>query len=106
MGMKLMSWWGPKTLDPLSNFEGQKASPMLESCEVATDSKTQWKQMGEEGKKVAVQEEMRRMHHLPVNSSYATHRIRVLNKILQLMSIQRSASQEEELELLFAGLSL
>ncbi|XP_074290646.1 uncharacterized protein LOC141617357 [Silene latifolia] len=79
---------------------------MPESCEVATNSRSQWKQMGEEGKKVTVQEEMRRMHQLPVNSSYATHRIRVLNKILQLMSIQRSASQEEELELLFAGLSL
>ncbi|KAL9232417.1 hypothetical protein vseg_007531 [Gypsophila vaccaria] len=82
------------------------ASPMLECSEVATDSNSQWNQMAEDKKKVAVHEEMNRMQQLPVNSSYATHRIRVLNKILKLMSIQRSASQDEELELLFAGLSL
>ncbi|KAK9268628.1 hypothetical protein L1049_000385 [Liquidambar formosana] len=62
--------------------------------------------MGHEEKKAAVQEEMGRMNQLPAHSSYATHRLRVLNKLLQLMSIQRTASQDEELELLFAGLSL
>ncbi|XP_052482147.1 uncharacterized protein LOC105782183 isoform X2 [Gossypium raimondii] len=62
--------------------------------------------MGYEEKTVAVHEEMKRMNRLPVTSSYVTHRMRVLNKILQLLSIQRTASQEEELELLFAGLSL
>ncbi|KAK9674435.1 hypothetical protein RND81_12G232200 [Saponaria officinalis] len=79
---------------------------MLECSEAAADSSNQWKQISEDKKKVALQEEMNRMNKLPVNSSYATHRLRVLNKILQLMSIQRSASQDEELELLFAGLSL
>ncbi|GKV42516.1 hypothetical protein SLEP1_g49911 [Rubroshorea leprosula] len=49
---------------------------------------------------------MKRMSQLPANSTYVTHRLRVLNKILQLLSIQRTASQEDELELLFAGLSL
>ncbi|MBA0754016.1 hypothetical protein Gogos_000015 [Gossypium gossypioides] len=106
--------------------------------------------MGYEEKTVAVHEEMKRMNRLPATSSYVTHRMRVLNKILQLLSIQvikyvgligfvpmlenykvefgswldsfvkerdlmiyclfvlyqRTASQEEELELLFAGLSL
>lgn len=72
----------------------------------ATNPRVQWKQMGYEEKTVAVHEEMKRMNRLPATSSYVTHRMRVLNKILQLLSIQRTASQEEELELLFAGLSL
>ncbi|KAI3988191.1 hypothetical protein MKX01_011980 [Papaver californicum] len=57
-------------------------------------------------KKAAVQAELNRVNKLPTNSSYASHRIRVLNKVLQLMSIKRTSSQDEELELLFAGLSL
>ncbi|PKI65632.1 hypothetical protein CRG98_013927 [Punica granatum] len=65
-----------------------------------------WRQMGYDEKKAAVDEEMKRMNRLPANSSYAAHRLRVLNKVLQLMSIQRTVSQEEELELLFASLSL
>ncbi|KAI8557744.1 hypothetical protein RHMOL_Rhmol04G0033500 [Rhododendron molle] len=39
-------------------------------------------------KKAAVDEEMKRMNKLPANSAYATHRLRVLNKVLQLLSIQ------------------
>nr|KYP68927.1 hypothetical protein KK1_022577 [Cajanus cajan] len=64
------------------------------------------KQIWCEKKQAAVNEEIRRMNQLPANSSYVTHRLKVLNKILQLMSIQRTISQEQELELLFAGLSL
>lgn len=49
----------------------------------------QWRQMGGcEEKKAAVHAEMDRVNKLPVNSKYATHRMRVLNKILHLMSIQ------------------
>ncbi|KAL4390570.1 hypothetical protein AHAS_Ahas03G0158300 [Arachis hypogaea] len=59
-----------------------------------------------ERKQAAVDEEMKRMSQLPANSTYVVHRRRVLNKILQLMTMQRTVSQEEELELLFAGLSL
>lgn len=59
-----------------------------------------------EGKMGAVHEEMKRVSRLPPSSAYATHRMRVLNKILQLLSIQRTTSQDEELELLFSGLSL
>ncbi|GMY31732.1 hypothetical protein FCV25MIE_26974 [Fagus crenata] len=73
---------------------------------VSTQPKNQWEQMGYEEKTAAVNEEMKRMNRLPVNSTYATHRLRVLNKILQLLSIQRTAAQDEELQLLFAGLSL
>ncbi|GAY52498.1 hypothetical protein CUMW_142290 [Citrus unshiu] len=65
-----------------------------------------WQKMGTEEKKAAVQEEVKRMNKLPANSAYASHRLRVLNKILQLMSQPRTSSQEKELELLFAGLSL
>ncbi|KAL0443492.1 UNVERIFIED_CONTAM: hypothetical protein Slati_2071900 [Sesamum latifolium] len=63
-------------------------------------------QMGHEEKAAAVHEEIKRMHRLPPNSSYASHRLRVLNKIQHLLSLQRTASQDEELELLFSGLHL
>ena len=79
---------------------------MLNCGGASADSKNQWKHMGQDEKKMAVQEEMKRMHQLPANSPYVTHRLRVLNKILQLMSIQRSVSEDEELELLFSGLSI
>ncbi|CAK8541567.1 unnamed protein product [Lathyrus sativus] len=59
-----------------------------------------------ERKQAVVQEEIRRMNQLPAKSTYVAHRLKVLNKILQLMSVQRTVSQEKELELLFAGLSL
>lgn len=45
-----------------------------------------WRKRGNEEKKSAVQEEVKRMNKLPANSTYAIHRLRVLNKILQLMS--------------------
>ncbi|ESW05133.1 hypothetical protein PHAVU_011G154800 [Phaseolus vulgaris] len=64
------------------------------------------KQMWCEKKQGAVHEEIKRMNRLPANSAYGTHRLKVLNKILQLISVQRTVSQEQELELLFAGLSL
>ncbi|KAG4968148.1 hypothetical protein JHK87_033799 [Glycine soja] len=64
------------------------------------------KQVWCEEKQASVHEEIKRMNQLPANSSYVTHRLKVLNKILQLMSVQRTVSREQELELLFAGLSL
>ncbi|XP_016696601.1 uncharacterized protein [Gossypium hirsutum] len=72
----------------------------------ATNPRVQRKQMGYEEKTIAVHEEMKRMNQLPATSSYVTHYMRVLNKILQLLSIQITALQEGELELLFARLSL
>lgn len=57
-------------------------------------------------KKSAVQIEIDRVRMLPSNSSYAQHRSRVLAKLLHLMNIKRNASQDEELQLLFAGLSI
>ncbi|XP_058075052.1 uncharacterized protein LOC131223620 [Magnolia sinica] len=66
----------------------------------------QWSQKRCDEKTAVVQAEMDRMTKLPAHSNYATHRMRVLNKILHLISIQRSSSQDEELELLFSGLSL
>ncbi|KAJ0046389.1 hypothetical protein Pint_04440 [Pistacia integerrima] len=71
-----------------------------------TQLKDTWKEMGNEEREAAVQEELKRMNQLPPNSTYVTHRVRVLNKILQLISLQRTTSQDKELELLFAGLSL
>lgn len=55
---------------------------------VSTQLKSPLKQVGYEEKTAAVHDEMKRMNRLPANSTYATHRLRVLNKILQLMSIQ------------------
>jgi len=41
-----------------------------------------------ERKQAVVQEEIRKMNRLPANSTYVSHRLKVLNKILQLMSVQ------------------
>ncbi|CAI0382411.1 unnamed protein product [Linum tenue] len=41
-----------------------------------------WQTIGNEEKKAVVHEEVKRMNKLPANSIYATHRLRVLNKIL------------------------
>ncbi|CAM8954604.1 hypothetical protein QQ045_016959 [Rhodiola kirilowii] len=64
------------------------------------------KQAKYEEKKALVEEEVKRMNQLPARSTYVAHRMRVLSKVLQLLSVQRSASEEVELELLFSGLSL
>ncbi|BAS85060.1 Os03g0581650 [Oryza sativa Japonica Group] len=54
----------------------------------------------------AVSAEIERVNKLPANSSYAIHRLKVLNKLRHLLSIKRTTSQDEELELLFASLSI
>ncbi|XP_027909381.1 uncharacterized protein LOC114168679 [Vigna unguiculata] len=77
---------------------------MMESGPI--DQPKPQQQMWCEKKQAAVHEEIKRMNQLPANSTYGMHRLKVLNKILQLMSVQRTVSQEQELELLFAGLSL
>eukprot|EP01018_Ginkgo_biloba_P026928 Gb_14331 [translate_table: standard] len=46
----------------------------------------QWKQMGEVEKTASVQAEINRMQQLPAVSTYAMHRIRVLSKVLQLLT--------------------
>ncbi|GLT74758.1 hypothetical protein SLA2020_465360 [Shorea laevis] len=94
--------------DALRQFEGTGGAALDQTMEDTGGSQSgdRGRQMGFAEKEAAVQQEMKRMRQLPANSTYVTHRLRVLNKILQLLSIQRTASQEEELELLFAGLSL
>ncbi|MED6162506.1 hypothetical protein PIB30_071077 [Stylosanthes scabra] len=84
---------GGNSLDQMMDIEaiGQPEPPKSTWCEK---------------KQAAVCEEMTRMSQLPANSSYVVHRRRVLNKILQLTTMQRTVSQEEELEQLFTGLSL
>ena len=78
-------------MDHKNHFESQNTTTMIECGGEAVDSQKQWKQMKDDERKGAVQEEMKRMNQLPTNSSYATHRLRVLNKILQLMSLQVGA---------------
>ncbi|XP_038685425.1 uncharacterized protein LOC119985257 isoform X2 [Tripterygium wilfordii] len=82
------------------------ALDLIMDVNVSTQYNNRWKQMGCEEKKTAVDEEIKRMKQLPSNSAYVSHRLRVLNKILHLMSAERTASVEQELELLFAKLSL
>ncbi|PSR96340.1 Translation initiation factor IF-2 like [Actinidia chinensis var. chinensis] len=93
-------------MDPSERLKGSNAHNQPKENVNNPHAKDGWKKMGCEDKKAAVHEEMKRMHKLPANSTYATHRLRVLNKILQLLTIQRTISQEEELELLFASLSI
>ncbi|KAL6599576.1 hypothetical protein ACP70R_045713 [Stipagrostis hirtigluma subsp. patula] len=57
-------------------------------------------------REAAIDAEMARLNKLPAHSSYATHRMKVLNKLRHLLSIKRTTSQDEELELLFASLSI
>ncbi|KAE9616968.1 hypothetical protein Lal_00034381 [Lupinus albus] len=59
-----------------------------------------------EKKQAAVRGEIKRMKRLPQNSIYTAHRMRVLHKTLQLMLSESTVSQDHELELLLAGLSL
>ncbi|KAL2944029.1 Serine/threonine-protein kinase ATM [Bienertia sinuspersici] len=75
-------------LDKQNVFEDKNSPAMVECVGASANSSKQWKQLGEDERKVSVQEEMKRMHQLPANSSYVTHRFRVLNKILQLISIK------------------
>ncbi|KAI5662702.1 hypothetical protein M9H77_22025 [Catharanthus roseus] len=73
-------------VDSFEQFDGRTAlnQPDKNSAPV---NKT-WNQMGCEEKTARVHQEISRMNKLPANSSYAGHRLRVLNKILQLLSIQ------------------
>ncbi|RLN42419.1 uncharacterized protein C2845_PM01G36230 [Panicum miliaceum] len=57
-------------------------------------------------REAAVDAEIARVNKLPAHSSYAIHRMKVLNKLRRLLSIKRTTSQDEELELLFASLSI
>ncbi|CAH8260364.1 unnamed protein product [Arabidopsis lyrata] len=65
-----------------------------------------WNEMDCDEKTSVIQEEIKRVGKLPSNSVYAVHRLKVLNKINDLLSVQRTLSQEKELELLFTQLSL
>lgn len=94
------------SLNPLNQVKDRNTIDTTKDTTAGTQAKDQWRQTVSEEKKAAVHEEMKRMNQLPSNSTYATHRLRVLNKVLHLLSIQRTTSQDEELELLFAGLSL
>ncbi|CAM6088804.1 unnamed protein product [Calypogeia fissa] len=63
---------------------------------------------GEQKKLRVVQAEVDRMKLLPPSSAYAIHRLRVLNKMTQILSVapeKRSKAEVDELEQLFAGLS-
>ncbi|XP_003562340.1 uncharacterized protein LOC100822408 isoform X1 [Brachypodium distachyon] len=71
-----------------------------------TSSSTTSGGSGQGDREVAIDAEMARVNKLPANSSYAIHRMKVLNKLRHLISIKRTTSQDEELELLFASLSI
>ncbi|CAK9858757.1 unnamed protein product [Sphagnum jensenii] len=52
-----------------------------------------------------VQAEVDRMKQLSSSSGYATQRLRVLDKMLELLSKVRTQSETDELEILFANMS-
>lgn len=72
----------------LNDSKGSGTFHMTMVSEGSTQSKDGWRVMGNEEKKAALHEEMKRMNQLPANSSYASHRLRVINKVLSLMSLQ------------------
>ena len=70
-------------------LDHKKGGNTLDQMEVeAIGQPEQQKATWCEKKQTAVHEEIRRMSQLPANSTYVAHRLRVLNKILQLMSVQ------------------
>ncbi|XP_047087126.1 uncharacterized protein LOC124698717 isoform X1 [Lolium rigidum] len=82
---------------------GGSATPF--SRTITTPSTSQGESLqGDRG--AAIDAEMVRVNKLPANSSYAIHRMKVLSKLRHLISIKRTTSQDEELELLFASLSI
>ncbi|XP_047342803.1 uncharacterized protein LOC124946282 [Impatiens glandulifera] len=93
-------------LEPFQSIQGRNALNKSRENITGIQSRDGLKELSSENKTAAVQEEVRRMSRLPSTSSYAVHRLKVLNKVLQLLSLQRNTSQEEELELLLASLSL
>ncbi|CAM6070029.1 unnamed protein product [Sphagnum tenellum] len=52
-----------------------------------------------------VQAEVDRMKQFSSSSGYATQRLRVLDKMLELLSKVRTQSETDELEILFANMS-
>ncbi|CAI7874899.1 unnamed protein product [Closterium sp. NIES-53] len=64
----------------------------------------------DELKRQRLNAELQRLQRLPPTSIYASHRIRVARRALELLAAssaqQRSTDQERELEALFASLSL
>ncbi|CAF1959196.1 unnamed protein product [Brassica oleracea] len=55
-----------------------------------------WNQMGCEEKSSVIQEEIKRVSKLPSNSVYAVHRLKVLNKINELLSVQNITSKNHQ----------
>lgn len=74
----------------MESFDHLKCSDTLDQMIEggATEQPTPQKQTWSEQKQAAVHDEIRRMSQLPARSTYVNHRMRVLNKILQLISIQ------------------
>lgn len=56
-------------------------------------------------KTALVQAEVQRMKCLPPSSAYVIHRLKVLNKMLELLSKVRTNTEAEELEALFAKMA-
>ncbi|PON44585.1 hypothetical protein PanWU01x14_265700 [Parasponia andersonii] len=93
-------------MDVLNSLQGSSSLDVTMEDRASTHPKCGRQPVVSESNRAAVLEELNRMSKLPATSTYVSHRLRVLNKILQLLSLQRTTSQDMELELLFAGLSL
>ena len=75
-------------MDALRNFSGSGTLDVAMEDKAATQPVYGRQPIGSEAKRAAVHEEIKRVTKLPPTSTYASHRLRVLNKILQLMAIQ------------------
>lgn len=71
-------------MDSLDHLKGSNTLDQTMDVDQPGPQKPVWC----ERKQAAVHEEIRRMNQLPANSTYVAHRLKVLNKILQLISIQ------------------
>jgi len=74
-------------VDSLDNLNGSNTLDQMMD-DGATHQPAAQKPVWCERKQAVVQEEIRKMNRLPANSTYVSHRLKVLNKILQLMSVQ------------------
>jgi hypothetical protein len=57
-------------------------------------------------RKAALDAELARLAKLPSNSAYVVHRTAVARRALELLSLQRTSDEADELERLLGGLSL
>ena len=75
-------------MEALNSLQGSSSLDVAMEDRTSSQLKCGRQPIVTEAKRAAVQEELNRMSKLPANSTYVSHRMRVLNKILHLLSLQ------------------